>query len=83
MSELYIKVDEHTVDIIKSLVRNSSFKQKYFAEKLGIEPSNLSAYLNGKKKMSKELCSEILELLGFDPRNPYIVINNKKITNKN
>ena len=82
MSELYIKVDEHTVDIIKSLVRYSSFKQKYFAEKLGIEPSNLSAYLNGKKKMSKELCSEILELLGFDSRNPYLVINNKKITNK-
>ena len=82
MSELYIKVDEHMPLMLRALVHHSCYKQKYFAEKLGIEPSNLSAYLNGKKKMSKELCSEILELLGFDPRNPYLVINNKKKINK-
>ena len=77
MSDYYIKIDEHTPMLFKSLVLYSPFKQKYYAEQLGIKPSNLSAYLNGKKKMSRELADALLELLGFNPQNPYIHITNK------
>ena len=82
MSELYIKVDEHTPIMLKALVSCSPYKQKYFAEELGIKPSNLSAYLNGKKKMSKELCDDLLKLLDFDPKYPYLIINQKPITTR-
>ena len=82
MSELYIKVDEHTPIMLKALVSCSPYKQKYFAEELGIKPSNLSAYLNGKKKMSKELCDALLKLLDFDPKYPYLIINQKPITTR-
>ena len=82
MSELYIKVDEHTPIILKALVTYSAYKQKYFAEELGIKPSNLSAYLNGKKKMSKELCDALLKLLDFNPKYPYLIINQKPITTR-
>ena len=77
MSDYYIKIDEHTPMLFKSLVLYSPYKQKYYAEQLGIKPSNLSAYLNGKKKMSRELADALLELLGFNPQNPYIHITNK------
>ena len=77
MSEYYIKIDEHTPMLFKALVQYSPYRQKYFAEQLGIQPSNLSAYLNGKKMMSRELADALLELLGFNPQNPYIHITNK------
>ena len=77
MSEYYIKIDEHTPMLFKAMVLYSPYKQKYYAEQLGIKPSNLSAYLNGKKKMSRELADAMLELLGFNPQNPYIHITNK------
>ena len=77
MSEYYIKIDEHTPMLFKALVHYSPNRQKYFAEQLGIQPSNLSAYLNGKKKMSRELADALLELLGFNPQNPDIHITNK------
>jgi len=77
MSDYYIKIDEHTPMLFKAMVLYSPFKQKYYAEQLGIKPSNLSAYLNGKKKMSRELADAMLELLGFNPQNPYIHITNK------
>ena len=77
MSDYYIKIDEHTPLLFKSLVLYSPFKQKYYAEQLGIKPSNLSAYLNGKKKMSRVIADALLELLGFNPQNPYIHITNK------
>ena len=80
MSSFYMRVDEHTPLLIKALVMYSPFKQNYYASELGIKPSNLSAYLNGKKKMSKELCSALLELIGFNPENPYIIINRDKLT---
>ena len=82
MSELYIKVDQHTPIMLKALVTCSPYRQKYFAEELGIKPSNLSAYLNGKKKMSKELCDALLKLLDFNPKYPYIIINQKPITTR-
>ena len=81
MSSFYMKVDEHTPLLIKALVKYSPFKQNYYAQELGIKPSNLSAYLNGKKKMSKELCSALLEIIGFNPSNPYIIINKDKLVN--
>ena len=77
MSDYYIKIDEHTPMLFKALVQYSPYRQKYFAEQLGILPSNLSAYINGKKKMSRELADALLELLGFNPQNPYIHITNK------
>ena len=77
MSEYYIKIDEHTPMLFMALVQYSPYRQKYFAEQLGIQPSNLSAYLNGKKKMSRELADALLELLGFNPQNPDIHITNK------
>ena len=77
MSDYYIKIDEHTPLLFKALIKYGDYKQKYFAEQLGIKPSNLSAYLNGKKKMSRELADALLELLGFNPQNPYIHITNK------
>ena len=83
MSEYYIKIDEHTPMLFKALVQYSPYRQKYFAEQLGIQPSNLSAYLNGKKKMSRDLAAALLELLGVNPQNPYIHITNKiQIINK-
>ena len=81
MSSFYMRVDEHTPLLIKALVKYSPFKQNYYAQELGIKPSNLSAYLNGKKKMSKELCSALLEIIGFNPSNPYIIINKDKLVN--
>ena len=77
MSDYYIKIDEHTPLLFKAMVLYSPFKQKYYAEQLGINTSNLSAYLNGKKKMSREIADALLELLGFNPQNPYIHITNK------
>ena len=77
MSDYYIKIDEHTPLLFKAMVLYSPFKQKYYAEQLGINPSNLSAYLNGKKKMSREIADALLELFGFIPQNPYIHITNK------
>ncbi len=82
MSEMYIRVDEHTPLLLKALVYYSPYKQKYFAEQLGIKPSNLSAYLNSKKKMSKDLCRELLVLLDFNPKYPYIIINQQPITTR-
>ena len=82
MSEMFIKVDEHTPLLLKALVKYSPHPQKYFAEQLGIKPSNLSAYLNSKKKMSKELCDALLKLLDFNPKYPYIIINQKPITTR-
>ena len=81
MSSFYMRVDEHTPLLLKAIIKYSPYKQNYYAEELGIKPSNLSAYLNGKKKMSKELCSALLELIGFDPANPYIIINKNKLIN--
>ena len=81
MSSFYMRVDEHTPLLIKALVKYSPFKQNYYAQELGIKPSNLSAYLNGKKKMSKELCRALLEIIGFNPSNPYIIINKDKLVN--
>ena len=80
MSSFYMRVDEHTPLLLKAIIKYGSFKQSYYAEQLGIKPSNLSAYLNGKKKMSKELCAALLELMGFNPENPYIIINRDKLT---
>ena len=77
MSEYYLRVDEHTPMLLKALIKYSPYRQNYFAKELGIKPSNLSSYLNGKKKMSKELCANLLGLLGFNPSNPYIKISNK------
>ena len=81
MSSFYMRVDEHTPLLLKAIIKYSSFRQNYYAEELGINPSNLSAYLNGKKKMSKELCAALLELMGFNPANPYIIINKDKLVN--
>ena len=81
MSSFYMRVDEHTPLLLKAIIKYSSFRQNYYAEELGINPSNLSAYLNGKKKMSKELCAALLELMGFNPENPYIIINKDKLIN--
>jgi len=81
MASFYMRVDEHTPMLIKALIKYGSYKQNYYASELGIKPSNLSAYLNGKKKMSKELCAALLELIGFDPTNPYIIINKNKLIN--
>ena len=79
MSSFYMRVDEHTPLLLKAIIKYSPYKQNYYAEELGLKPSNLSAYLNGKKKMSKELCGALLELLGFNPENPYIIINRDKL----
>ncbi len=81
MSKFYMRVDEHTPLLLKAIIKYSPFKQSYYAEQLGIKPSNLSAYLSGKKKMSKEFCKELLELLGFNPESPYIIINKDKLVN--
>ena len=81
MSSFYMRVDEHTPLLLKAIIKYSPYKQNYYAEELGLKPSNLSAYLNGKKKMSKELCSALLEIIGFNPANPYIIINKDKLVN--
>ena len=81
MSSFYMRVDEHTPLLLKAIIKYSPYKQNYYAEELGLKPSNLSAYLNGKKKMSKELCSALLEIIGFNPSNPYIIINKDKLVN--
>ncbi len=75
MASYYIKVDRNCPDLIKALIKYSAQNQSYYAEKLAISPSNLSAYLNGSKKMSKKLCDELLELIGFNPKQPFILIN--------
>ena len=77
MSEYYLRVDEHTPMLLKALIKYSPYRQNYLAKELLIKTSNLSSYLNGKKKMSKELCANLLRLLGFNPSNPYIKISNK------
>lgn len=77
MASYYIKVDRNSPDLIKALIKYSAKNQKYYAEELGINPSNLSGYLNGDKKMSNELCDNLLELIGFDKSYPFILINNK------
>ena len=77
MSEYYLRVDEHTPMLLKALIKYSPYRQNYFAKELGISEGHLSSYLGGKKKMSKELCANLLGLLGFNPSNPYIKISNK------
>ena len=76
-----MRVDEHTPLLLKAIIKYSPYKQNYYAEELGLNPSNLSAYLNGKKNKRKELCGALLELLGFNPENPYIIINKDKLVN--
>ena len=83
MSDYYMKIDEHTPLLFKALIKYGSFKQKYFAEQLGISEGQLSSYLGGKKEMPKKLCNDLLGLLGFNPDNPYIHITTKiKLINK-
>ena len=80
MSDFMIKVDEHTPMLLKAIIKYSPFRQNYYAKELGIKPSNLSAYLNGKKVMPKKIRDGLLELIGFNPAIPYIIItqdNNK------
>ena len=74
MSELLIKIDEHTPMLFKVLIKYSAYRQNYFANELGIKPSNLSTYLNGKKVMPKKIRDGLLRLLEFDPEIPYIII---------
>ena len=74
MSDYMIKVDEHTPMLLKALIKYSPFRQNYYAKELDIKPSNLSAYLNGKKIMPKNLRDGLLELIGFNPAIPYIII---------
>ena len=77
-----IKVDQNSPLLIKALIKYGPYRQKYYAEQLGISPSNLSAYLNGSKKMSKELCDGLLELLDFNPQAPFLEINNNPNYNR-
>mgnify|MGYP005824662773 CR=1 FL=1 len=78
MSDLLIKIDEHTPMLFKALIRYSPFKQNYFANELGIKPSNLSAYLSGRNIMPNKIRDGLLELLGFDSSVPYIIITQDK-----
>ena len=80
MTYYMIKVDEHTPMLLKAIIKYSPFRQNYYAKELGIKPSNLSAYLNGKKIMPHKIRDGLLELIGFNPSIPYIIItqdNNK------
>ena len=74
MSDFMIKVDEHTPMLLKALIKYSPFRQNYYAKELDLKPSNLSAYLNGKKIMPKKIRDGLLELIGFNPAIPYIII---------
>ena len=74
MSDLLIKIDEHTPMLFKALIKYSPFKQNYFANELDIKPSNLSAYLSGRNIMPNKIRDGLLRLLEFDPEIPYIII---------
>lgn len=78
MSDYMIKVDEHTPMLLKALIKYSPFKQNYYAKELDLKPSNLSAYLNGKKVMPQKIRDGLLELIGFNPAIPYIIITQDK-----
>ncbi len=78
MSDLLIKIDEHTPMLFKALIKYSPFKQNYFANELDIKPSNLSAYLSGRNIMPNKIRDGLLELLGFDSSVPYIIITQDK-----
>jgi DNA-binding Xre family transcriptional regulator len=48
---------------LKRLIKESGYKNKYLAEKLGITPNFLSMCKSGKRKLSDEKINSLKKLL--------------------
>ena len=48
--------------------RNPSYSLRAFSNQLGVGASALSEILNGKRKISRQMCEKITEVLSIDPR---------------
>lgn len=60
-------------ELIKEIIKSSGLKQYEVAEKIGKTPRFLSMIINGDRKASIELLSEISKVCGFE-----LTINIKK-----
>ncbi len=56
--------DNEIVERIKYLIRNLNYRQNEFAEKIGVNPSNLSKYINGRLPISESLVNRIVVNMG-------------------
>lgn len=56
--------DNEIIERIKYLIRNLNYRQNEFAEKIGINASNLSKYINGRLPVSESLVNRIVVNMG-------------------
>ena len=56
--------ENEIVGRIKYLIRNLNYRQNEFADKIGVNASNLSKYLNGRLPLSESLVNRIVVNMG-------------------
>lgn len=56
--------DNEIIERIKYLIRNLNYRQNEFAEKIGVNASNLSKYINGRLPVSESLVNRIVVNMG-------------------
>ena len=59
-------------------IRHPSYSLRAFAKKAGVSPATLSLILQGKRKVSRKLASQLSERLLFDPQERAEVLTAKK-----
>lgn len=61
-----IIVNVHPGRVLKRELQARGIKQKDFASEIGMQPTHLSALLNGKRSVSNETASRLERSLGID-----------------
>lgn len=56
--------DNEIIERVKYLIRNLNYRQNEFAEKIGVNASNLSKYINGRLPVSESLINRIVVNMG-------------------
>ena len=51
---------------LKKIIRNKGLKQRWIAEQLGLQESNLSSYLSGNKVIPSDVKMALYNLLGIN-----------------
>ena len=51
---------------LKKIIRNKGLKQRWIAEQLGLQESNLSSYLSGDKPIPSDVKMALYNLLGIN-----------------
>jgi HTH-type transcriptional regulator / antitoxin HigA len=66
--EKYFPIDRPSlVDVVKMRLEEESISQREFAKKIGVSPSRVSEYLNGKSEPTLKIARNISKILHIEP----------------